>query len=100
MLRIISGIFGGSISQFLTRLGIPLIVIYNTFVILSFPLAGICTLFLVYQLTKNYAASFLAGVIYSFSSIRAERLSGHFPLLLGYWIPLNIYFFFRLRHKK
>ena len=88
------------VSLFLTRLGIPLIVIYNTFVILSFPLAGICTLFLVYQLTKNYAASFLAGVIYSFSSIRAERLSGHFPLLLGYWIPLNIYFFFRLRHKK
>ena len=72
---------------------------YNFNLILSFILNGFFTYLIIYQLTKNWWAGLVSGVLFSFSIGKIDSLA-HLQILTTYWIPLGIYFFLQFVNKK
>jgi hypothetical protein len=60
---------------------------YNLTLLLTYPLCGLAVYALVYWLTRNGAAAFLAGLGYLFAPVRASQLS-HVHLLATFSTPL------------
>jgi hypothetical protein len=61
---------------------------YNILVLLSFPLAGLAMFVLVHYLTGRTSASFLGGLLYSFSPWLTSRTFQHASLSGVYVLPL------------
>lgn len=89
-----------AISPFNAILSIPLnsiwgiddvykILLYSTFV-----LTGYTTFHLANYLTKNYPASIVAGIIFTFSVFHIHHAKGHLGLATLYFIPLFILLLF------
>jgi len=73
---------------------------YTVNLILSFILNGFAVYLVIHQLSKNFWASLVSGVLFSFSIGRIDALE-HLQVLTMYWIPLGIYFFLKfIRQKK
>lgn len=62
---------------------------YNATVLLTYPLCGVAMYLLVWRLTGNAAASFLAGLAYAFAPYRAGHI-GHIQVLASFWMPLSL----------
>lgn len=60
---------------------------YNVTLLLTYPLCGLAAYALVYWLTRNGVAAFLAGLAYLFAPVRASQLS-HVHLLATFYTPL------------
>lgn len=70
--------------------------IYNIFTISSFVLTAYGTYLLVKYLTKDKMASFVSGIIFSFSPFRFVRLfAGHLYLLETSFLPFYVLFFIK-----
>ena len=65
------------------------IVAYNATLLLSYPLCGLAMCALVWRLTRNGAAAFLAGLAYAFAPYRAGHLP-HIQILIAFWMPLAL----------
>lgn len=74
---------------------------YNLFWLLSFILAAYGAYLLANLLVKNHWAAFLAGIIYSFSSVHFVYSYGFFGSTHIEWIPFFLYFLFNfLKNPK
>ncbi len=74
----------------------PLIA-YNFIVLLSFILSAYGAFLLIFYLTKNKQASFICGLIFSFSSARlAHVIASHQAVMSLQWIPLFFLFFIKI----
>lgn len=73
---------------------------YNLVLLLSFPAAALSMFFLVYSLTKNAAAGFVAGLIYSFSPYHFWKAYNHLDLALIWPLPLYVWALVRLIKEK
>ena len=62
---------------------------YNATVLLSYPLCGVAMYLLVWRLTRNAGAAFLAGFAYAFAPYRTGHI-GHIQILLSFWMPLSL----------
>ena len=62
---------------------------YNLTVLLSHPLSALAMYLLVWRLTGNHAAAFLAGLAFGFAPYRAAEL-GHIQVLAAFWAPLAL----------
>ncbi len=62
---------------------------YNLTVLLSYPLCGVAMYLLVWRLTRNAGAAFLAGLAYAFAPYRAGQV-GHIQVLMSFWMPLSL----------
>ncbi len=69
---------------------------YNINLLLSFILNGFFTYLLIFKVTKNFWASLISGILFSFSIGRIDSLE-HLQILSSYWLPLGLYFF--LNHR-
>jgi len=69
---------------------------YTVNIFLSFTLNGFFTYLLVFKLTKNFFASLISGILFSFSIAKIDSLE-HLQVFSMYWIPLGLYFFFKKR---
>jgi hypothetical protein len=65
------------------------VVAYNATLLLSYPLCGLAMCALVWRLTRNGAAAFLAGLAYAFAPYRAGHLP-HIQILSAFWMPLAL----------
>jgi hypothetical protein len=65
------------------------VVAYNLIVLLTYPLCGVAMWLLVWRLTRNSAAAFLAGFAYAFAPYRAGQLA-HIQVLASFWMPLAL----------
>jgi len=74
------------------------IAIYNFLIFVSFPLSAFLTYLLVYYLTANRAASFLAGVIFAFSPFNLVHAQAH--LMFVQLIPLYVLSLLKLNEKR
>ena len=72
----------------------------NILLILSFPLAGLMTYFLVKRLTKNKLAAAFSGLIYSFSMYHFSHAWEHSTLISIYWMPLYVLGLVNFDQKK
>lgn len=73
---------------------------YNFLNLAGFVLAGLGGYFLVNHLTKNFLASLIAGVIYSFSAFHFARALGHWDLAQIQWLPFFFLFLIRFDEKR
>ncbi len=60
---------------------------YNFSLFLSFILSGYGMFLLVYHLTKNYSASILASLTYTFAPFKILRMLIHLNIVSGQWLP-------------
>ena len=67
----------------------------NIIILCSFVLAGYGTFLLVRELGGPCAGALLAGTIFSFCSLRLERVNAHLNVLSSELIPFYLYFLFR-----
>lgn len=74
-------------------------VIYNILVIANFGLAAFTAYLFVKHLYGNRTVSFLAGIIFGFSTYMLMRGTGHLNLLTIGFVPLFILYFIKLHHK-
>lgn len=81
----------GIISAPLQQISIPFA--YNMIIISSFVLTALFTYFLALYLTKNRYASFLAGVVFAFSSVNISHTYIFLNWVALEWIPLFVLFF-------
>ncbi|RKY27422.1 MAG: hypothetical protein DRP61_04240 [Candidatus Omnitrophota bacterium] len=73
------------------------VVAYNLIILLSCLLTSYASFLLIYYLTKNKEASFLGGLIVSFSSIRiAHILAAHIGIFSWEWAILFILYFLKI----
>jgi hypothetical protein len=72
--------------QWLT--GSPLVT-YNVTMLLSYPLCGVAMFVLLWRLTRNASAAFLAGLAYAFAPYRVSHLP-HIQVLVSYWMPVAL----------
>ncbi len=63
---------------------------FNILLLLSFPLAGLFTYLLAFQLTGHSLASFFAGLIYAFSPYHWVHAYYHLSLAQIQWFPLYL----------
>ena len=75
------------VSWLLTRMGANAAAVYNVLFIAAFWLAPLAAYFLAYGLTRDVAASFIAGLAFGYSPYRAAQLS-HLQLLIVPALPL------------
>jgi hypothetical protein len=68
-------------------LGVDPILLYNLTLIATFAASGICAYLLVRELTGSTSAGVLGGILFAFSSHRAEHFN-HLELQFAFWIPL------------
>jgi len=84
----------GEITPLHTFLGLPITLLtnevtsYNLFILVSTILSGYLTYLWVRALTKNHAASILAGIVFAFCPYRMARIAGHLPLVSTQGFPL------------
>jgi len=71
--------------------------VYKIFVYSSWVLVGYCTFLLAHYLTKNYPASLVAGIIFSFNIYHFFHAKGHLGLVILYFIPLFLLFLLKTR---
>ncbi len=89
-----------SISMFNALLSIPLqlifnlIITYNLLFLLSFILTGFGMYLLVFHITKNRKASFIAGLLLAFFPYHFAHIT-HLNLLSMQWIPFFILYFIK-----
>ena len=62
---------------------------YNLTTLLTFPLSAMAMFALVYYLTRNGVAAFLAGLAYGFAPYRISNLP-HVQMLASFWAPLAL----------
>lgn len=93
-LNIFNGIIGVLLLNFLT-----LTETYNVIIIFSFVTAGLTTFLFVYQLTKHYYASIVAGYLFTFSQYHFGHADGHMQLVSLQWIPLFLLYLYLLFDK-
>lgn len=62
---------------------------YNATLLLSYPLCGVAMFALVWRLTKNASAAFLAGLAYAFAPYRVSHLP-HIQVLISFWMPVAL----------
>lgn len=62
---------------------------YNLTLLLSYPLCGLAMYALVWRLTHDAAAAFLAGLAFAFAPYRAGQLP-HIQVLTVFWAPLAL----------
>lgn len=65
------------------------VITYNLTTLLTFPLCAMAMYALVYRLTRNAPAAFLAGVAYGFAPYRMSNLP-HIQMLASFWAPLSL----------
>jgi hypothetical protein len=65
------------------------VVAYNVTMLLSYPLCGVAMFALVWRLTRNAPAAFLAGLAYAFAPYRVSHLP-HIQVLISYWMPVAL----------
>ncbi|MCL5075728.1 MAG: YfhO family protein [Chloroflexi bacterium] len=73
---------------------------FDFMVLISFPLSAMIMYYLCYHITKNKAASLVAGVIYSFSNYHIWRTFAWVPLASVQWIPLYFLFLLKLHGQR
>src|SRR4029453_9302535 len=71
-------------------IGVPAVVVYNLFVLLSFPATGFAMFLLVRRLTGSAAAGWIAGLVLAFCVFRFQHFI-HLELLWGFWMPLALW---------
>lgn len=64
---------------------------YNLVLLLSFPLAAVSMYLLVFSVTGNRAASFISGLIFSFSPYHFWKAYNHLDLALIWTMPLYVW---------
>ncbi len=79
---------------------VSLALAFNFVFLLGFVLAGLFTYLLAFHVTKNQAASFIAGVIYAFSPVHTIHAFGQLPFTDIAFIPLFLFLFLRLIEEK
>src|SRR5688572_103216 len=62
---------------------------YNLTFLATYVLCGVAMFALVWTLTGNATASFLAGFAYAFAPYRASQIS-HIQVLAAFWAPLSL----------
>ena len=72
---------------------INLILAYNFVFLLGFALSGLFTYLLVYYLSRDNYASFIAGIIFSFSSSHIAQAYAHLQWANIEWFPIFLLFF-------
>lgn len=74
---------------------------YNVYVIVTFIFSGFSAYLLAKFLTNDTKASFIVGIIYSFSPIHfAHAITGHMNIISIHWIPLYVIFLFKMVKDK
>jgi len=73
---------------------------YNLLLFLSFPLAALTMYLLVWELTRNKYASFISGLIYSFSLYHFWHGFAHLGLSQIQWLPLYIWSLIKLDRRR
>ncbi|MFQ6010362.1 MAG: hypothetical protein ACE5J7_04565 [Candidatus Aenigmatarchaeota archaeon] len=77
------------------------VISYNFSLFMSFLLSAIGMFYLSRYITKDTKASFVAGLIFSFSSYHLLQATGHMYISTMQWIPFFILFFLKaLKEKK
>ncbi len=69
---------------------------YNIMLLIGVALSGLCMYVLSDYVVKNGPASFVAGLIFTFSSFHIAQAYGHIDWIYIGWVPLSVYFFLRL----
>jgi hypothetical protein len=75
---------------------------YNAAFFLSFVLCGLSAHVLCYVLTRNHAASFVAGLAFGFAPYRMSQLA-HIQVLSAYWMPIalaGLHLYFQRRQAR
>jgi hypothetical protein len=74
---------------------------HNLLALLSFPVSAITMYYLTHHITKNKAASMVAGLIYSFCPNHVWKSYAFVDQTAGMqWIPLYVLFLFKLREER
>lgn len=73
---------------------------YNTIFFLSFAFSGLAMYILADYFLKNKYASFIAGLLFSFSATHIDHALGLLIFTQVEWIPLSLYFFIRMVKEK
>jgi hypothetical protein len=71
----------------------------NVTIVSSIALLGFCSYLLAFYLTKDFAFSFLSGILIQFSPAILDKLV-HLQVLTIYFLPLAIYFFINFLQTK
>jgi hypothetical protein len=77
-----------------------LIFSYNFLIILSFVLSGYGAFLLSKHIINDQKASFLAGLVYAFSTYHFARAWGHQNLVSIQWIPFYVLFLLKVRKER
>ncbi len=72
----------------------------NILLLLSFPLSGLATYFLVKRLTRNKWASAFSGLIYAFSMYQFSHAWEHSSLVFIFWMPFYVWALVKFSEKK
>jgi hypothetical protein len=76
------------------KLGVPLVIIYNSLLLLAGWLNGYCTYRLCYMLLGKFFPAFIAGAAFmTYSSLTGNL--GHPQLQFFFWIPLSLTYLFQ-----
>ena len=70
-------------------LGVPVVVIYNLLVLVSFPLCGVSVYLLVRRVVGRADVGVLGGLVFAFGAFRFDHYI-HLELLWAQWMPLAL----------
>ena len=74
---------------------LPLPVVYNLLVLLSFATAGVAAFLLAYEESESTAGAFVGGIVFTFCSFHFAHARGHLNLASCQWLPLFALFVIR-----
>ncbi len=69
---------------------------YNVMLFLGYVTSGMCAYVLAKYVTRNAYASFIAGLVFSFSAFHVAQSYAHIDWIAIGWVPLALYFFLRM----
>ena len=69
---------------------------YNVMLLLGYVVSGLCMYVLAKYVTRNAYASFIAGLVFSFSAFHVAQSYAHIDWIFIGWVPLALYFFLRM----
>ena len=69
---------------------------YNVMLLLGYVVSGLCMYVLAKYVTRNAYASFIAGLVFSFSAFHMAQSYAHIDWIAIGWVPLALYFFLRM----
>jgi hypothetical protein len=72
---------------------------YNLIVLLSFVLGGYGAYRLALHITRDWRASFFAGLVFAFSSYHFARAIAHMNLVSVQWLPFYVLFLLKMRDE-